>query len=359
MKPRKIIFIASIVSLALIAAGFIMAFGKKTVYPNSKINWSWYTDAKDNGNSEFELLGDKESISFNFKLNKQFPYPYVGITFSPEKPMDISGYDFLHIDVSAEETDRLRFFIKTAIPGFSNPENQLSYAHYSADIPVWDKEGSYVFPMENIEIVSWWYDSAGWDADMIPLEKSFRDVAYFDLQSGESFDMKTPAKVELQRIYFTKNPLPAMVSAIALAALCWLAAGVAILMMKLRTPTYSVFSTDRLIHDSAMEETTSKITAAIAESYGDKSFSMNSLSKMTGLAPSTISRKLNGLCGLTLTKYLTLIRLHEAKRLLTETNITIEDVASRIGFNSRTHFIGLFSKNEGCSPAQYRKAHRE
>ena len=354
---RKTIIVLSLLSAFMIAAAAYLCLEKKYIFPGPGTPWYWYTDAKNDGNSDFELLNGNETISFEFKLNGKFPYPFVGICFTPEIPMNLNGYEYLNIDVSAEGTDTLRFFIKTVIPGFSTPEDHLTYPHYAADIPVWENKGTYRFPMDDIQIVFWWYDAAGWDADTYPVERSFKETALFDLQSGENFVMDDPATVELRQIYFSRDPLSVLQPAFFALLLLWTAAGSGFLIGKYRGRRIPVIALDQIRSNPDRDEHTSVIIRTIAESYGDKSFSMSELCRITGFGSSTVTRKLKSYCGLTLSGYITMIRLEEAKRLLEATNLTVEAIASGVGFKSRTHFIGLFTKNEKLTPTQYRKNH--
>jgi transcriptional regulator GlxA family with amidase domain len=47
------------------------------------------------------------------------------------------------------------------------------------------------------------------------------------------------------------------------------------------------------------------------------------------------------------------MRLKRASYLLTHTNLTVEEVAFKCGFNNRSTFHHIFVKSFGCSPRQY------
>jgi DNA-binding IclR family transcriptional regulator len=50
------------------------------------------------------------------------------------------------------------------------------------------------------------------------------------------------------------------------------------------------------------------------------------------------------------------LRLEEAKRLLREGELTIQEIAQRTGFCDPNHFSALFSRTSGSSPTHYRRA---
>ena len=53
--------------------------------------------------------------------------------------------------------------------------------------------------------------------------------------------------------------------------------------------------------------------------------------------------------------YLTARRMEHARRLLAETGIPIAEVARRVGFRTQAHFSGVFRKQVGTTPGQFRR----
>lgn len=58
--------------------------------------------------------------------------------------------------------------------------------------------------------------------------------------------------------------------------------------------------------------------------------------------------------GLTFREYLAQYRLQTAKKWLTETSMTIKEIAEKLRYNNPQNFIRSFRKNEGMTPGQYR-----
>lgn len=54
-------------------------------------------------------------------------------------------------------------------------------------------------------------------------------------------------------------------------------------------------------------------------------------------------------------KYLTRVRMEEAKSLLRETNMPVAEICEAVGYNDRKHFTQTFHKMSGLNPADYRK----
>lgn len=59
--------------------------------------------------------------------------------------------------------------------------------------------------------------------------------------------------------------------------------------------------------------------------------------------------------GMTITNYLTSVRMEEAQRLIRETNLTITEIAYKVGYTDTRYFSKLFIKEVGIKPVDYRK----
>lgn len=59
--------------------------------------------------------------------------------------------------------------------------------------------------------------------------------------------------------------------------------------------------------------------------------------------------------GMTITNYVTKVRMEEAQCLIRETNLTITEVAYKVGYTDTRYFSKLFIKTVGIKPVDYRK----
>lgn len=82
------------------------------------------------------------------------------------------------------------------------------------------------------------------------------------------------------------------------------------------------------------------------------------IADMCHYSPSFISRLFKERMGMTINNYLIKIRIEKAKRLLSETDISVYDIAFSCGFSDANYFIYSFGKNTGVSPKKYRLSHR-
>ena len=63
--------------------------------------------------------------------------------------------------------------------------------------------------------------------------------------------------------------------------------------------------------------------------------------------------------GQTFLKYLTNVRISEAKRLLWEENSTVAETAQMVGYRTSQYFSQIFMRNVGKKPQEYKKQRKE
>lgn len=74
--------------------------------------------------------------------------------------------------------------------------------------------------------------------------------------------------------------------------------------------------------------------------------------------PDYVARLFKQKTGLTLNAYIVQKRIGLAKQLLANTDISVGDISSDLGYSSFSHFTKLFKSSEGITPSEYRKLYR-
>ena len=77
--------------------------------------------------------------------------------------------------------------------------------------------------------------------------------------------------------------------------------------------------------------------------------------RLAGYSPPVVIRSFRQYTGETVVSYLTKAKMESAKRLLTSTELTVLDIAGRLGYGSVSHFNKLFRGFTGMSPGEYRR----
>lgn len=85
---------------------------------------------------------------------------------------------------------------------------------------------------------------------------------------------------------------------------------------------------------------------------------MQTLAENLGIDPSQFTRRFKALTGKTPVDYRTDLRLQQARKLLLETDRTLEDIAIQCGYQNGFYLSRVFSKKMNISPSSFRKTHR-
>lgn len=98
-----------------------------------------------------------------------------------------------------------------------------------------------------------------------------------------------------------------------------------------------------------------QIVAYLRMHYGNPDISLDHLGETFGLAPRVVSKLFKSGTGERFVDYVMNLRMAEAKRLLTETDLPVQTIGEQVGYTQVISFIRTFKKCEGTTPGEYRK----
>lgn len=87
----------------------------------------------------------------------------------------------------------------------------------------------------------------------------------------------------------------------------------------------------------------------------DGDLSLEQLAKKAAISPRTLSRKFLAQTGMTPLQWVLMARIRKAQTLIESTALSVEQIASAVGFESATSFRERFMRVVGASPTAYRK----
>ena len=82
--------------------------------------------------------------------------------------------------------------------------------------------------------------------------------------------------------------------------------------------------------------------------------SLTQVSDLMEITPQYLSSTFKTQVGKNFTEYINQRRLEEASRLLKETNLAVQQISERVGYNSVQYFARKFKESFGITPTQYR-----
>lgn len=95
----------------------------------------------------------------------------------------------------------------------------------------------------------------------------------------------------------------------------------------------------------------------IAKANLSADLSVGEIAKQIGYSPSRLRGIFQQTTGRSLMDHILDLRVEEAKRLLSQTNLKITEVAFETGFGGNEHFTRTFHHRTGLSPSRFRSAH--
>ena len=95
--------------------------------------------------------------------------------------------------------------------------------------------------------------------------------------------------------------------------------------------------------------------AAYLEAHFPEQISLTDMAGELHISPFYLSHVFRQTMGVTFSEYLTGVRIKEAKRLLTTTNLTVGEIAARVGYREANYFGRVFKKTTGRTPVAWRK----
>ncbi|MCF0121290.1 MAG: AraC family transcriptional regulator [Oscillospiraceae bacterium] len=99
-----------------------------------------------------------------------------------------------------------------------------------------------------------------------------------------------------------------------------------------------------------------KITNHIKKNCAEK-LTLDSLAREVFLSKSYLSSIFKQETGMSLTAYITKVRIEKSKKLLLENNVSLAVIAGQCGFKDQSYFTKVFKKEVGVSPKRFRTSY--
>lgn len=92
----------------------------------------------------------------------------------------------------------------------------------------------------------------------------------------------------------------------------------------------------------------------INDHYGRK-LTIQEIADANFISRHTLSLAFKDIVGITFKEYLVLFRITEAKKLLITTDLSIEEIGDKVGYQNVNNFVQIFKSREAITPLKYRK----
>lgn len=113
---------------------------------------------------------------------------------------------------------------------------------------------------------------------------------------------------------------------------------------------------DNPVHSPRLRKNDDSINRAIRyiRSNPEKKTTLHELAELSGLSDYYFSHLFKEMTGFSPVNYIINVRIDQAKTLLTNTNLSIAQIAQRVGYPNSSNLIVQFTRRVGCTPAEFR-----
>ncbi len=90
----------------------------------------------------------------------------------------------------------------------------------------------------------------------------------------------------------------------------------------------------------------------------DKRLTAQDIARGTHLSKTTLYNVIKSHTGNTINEYISTIKMEKSKSMLLDSDMTVEEIASALGFSSAAYYCRVFKRLVGVSPSAFRKTER-
>lgn len=291
------------------------------------------------------FLGDT-AFNFQYTKSKHTDHAFTGAYFPLENlDIDFSNYSEVLIEIHTKKARRIPINLSV-----QNKKETHQYVRYFIDVN--KNQTIYTLPLADFFTPTTWYDRN----DITQAEIPKQDLSKIEAMSFESCHLLGPNiqddytinQLILKKDYKTKLFL-IIFSTVMICVLLWIA-----IYQPFEKKTEVVHVPIEPIVKQPSDNLSDQILAFLAKNYTNPNLTLNDLSNEFGKGNAELSKILKEQTKLTFPKYISYLRIEEAKRLLkTGESKTISEVGYDVGFNSPSNFIRVFKSLEGISPKKY------
>jgi YesN/AraC family two-component response regulator len=329
---------------------------KNTVFSSS------YTDQDLDGNSTSSLRSDTGLI-FNYSLGENYLYAFAGISIdvyvdsdslesNQNTTLDLSTYKNMEISMKTEHGKKIPVQILTYLEGYSVQGNNNTLIFYEQFLEYDPKLKVQSIPFERFAVPNWWRkDHPNVKTD--DFKTALQKVKAVNVQSCIILPKNTADVYSISSIFFSsknKYYLVSLVIGIVISAFIFMMTYFK--QKKMVVVSYKQIQTEK---KNKNDGPGSKVMAYINEHYADNQLSVESVETNLNLAKNKLSETLREESNLSFKQYLNAIRILEAKRLLSVTNLSISEIAYEVGYSNISHFNRVFKSLENCSPSVFKE----
>lgn len=112
------------------------------------------------------------------------------------------------------------------------------------------------------------------------------------------------------------------------------------------------------IADSLEDQFLTKLRTIVEAHLDNSELSVDAICQQVGMSRTTLHLKITAVTGMSISRYVRILRLRKAQELLSSSELNVSEIAYAVGFGNPKYFSRLFSEEYGVSPGNYRQTAR-
>ncbi len=354
-------FLYPVVGITLCAIAVVFAFSSvkdKVIFPQQALyKITPYTDASNHGNSEIKDFSVTDSLlTLQYQLHEGFSSPYVGLTIAPiiTNFIDAHLYNQVQITVAGEGVQRIGFaFYMPPLPGVKDGTGDETIYHTYLNIN--HQLNAYTIWLADLRYPEWWADLHQLSSDA-QQNSDYSKILHVNISSAFAPNIQAEKKITLSEIRFVRdNSLLYLYIAIGYFM------AVILLFVILHRKNFKKVHNEKIeinykpiaVDESKPDD--DSILEYINTHFQDSALNLELVASETGFSSRKITSHINDVFKCNFKTYINRIRIQEAQRLLTNTDLNIGEIAYKVGFNNQSHFNRVFKAEKEMNPTEYRE----
>lgn len=333
---------------------FIRENPREILTEKNKLEAQFFGDKIDGGNSEVldKQISDS-SISIKYILRKGFVNPYAGITLSSfDNNHDFSKFNRIKLNVEGKNIDNIYFHVITQDEAVKNTNHRLAQRLSEINLTLSKDNFNTPISLNLFETPSWWYQT------IKQPQSDFKEIAWDKVLKISIITGIPPTLDQVQElqirsiVFFTDYSFYYLFCGVLISLIVLCLYVYHFVSSKESNQSSIVIEYQAILDDSnSIGKEVNNIFEYIHKNYFDPELSLSKIAQITGLQERIISKHISDKYSCNFRTYVNNLRIAEAERLLRTTDLSISEVAYKVGFNDPSFFSKTFKKITGKTPS--------
>jgi YesN/AraC family two-component response regulator len=290
----------------------------------------------------------------SFVLKEGFSKPYVGININSKDggKLALADYNQLQLQLSGQKIKDIVVYL--VVKSKNKEKEGFENIHFGQNIEVSNSRTRYSIPLNLFKTPDWWYDVK----KIVPnqtYQLDLENVTNINFATNLVFPLNVEQSLQIQSIEFSRNNkwtiIIMLISELLIIAIL-------VLVHYFRFPN-NIKEQPLIIAYRPVEVENKKMPKSesffdyISNNFNNSELNLNLIASATGFNQRYISESISQKFNCNVKTYINQIRIKEAQRLLTTTDLNISEIAYKVGFNSPNNFNRVFKKLTGNNPSDF------